>query len=211
MLPTLRLARATASSFLTEHSGPEETNPHPFLRSNEANMRGAIFIFVLGVVAGAIGLNYWKQHRAAERSSLAAATDTPRSESTGILDQARDKAIDAKDAVGEKMKDWHLSGDDIRNDLERTGQVVRTRARAAGETIATTATKARVIGVIKTKYTLDKSLSVRTIEVSYEQGKVTLRGTVPSEDLIGKAVALALDTDGVVEVNSLLTVPGAGT
>jgi osmotically-inducible protein OsmY len=60
--------------------------------------------------------------------------------------------------------------------------------------------------VVKAKYTLDKELSARTIEVSADNGLVTLRGTAPSEALIGKAVGLALDTDGVTQVKSLLTV-----
>jgi hyperosmotically inducible periplasmic protein len=172
-------------------------------------MRGAIIIFVLGVVAGAIGLNYLKQRNASERS-VAAATDTPPSESTSILGQARNAASDARDAVAQKLDDWNLTGEDIKRDLSQGTEVVRRRSKEAGETVATVASKARVVGTIKAKYALDRELKARTIEVDFDQGTVILHGTVPSESLIGKAVALALDTNGVVEVKSLLGVePGA--
>lgn len=169
-------------------------------------MRGAIVVFVLGVVAGAIGLNYLKYRNAAEREAVAHATDTPAPQSQSLIDQARSAASDAKVAIEDKLEDWNLTGDDIKRDLAQGTEVVRRRSREAGETIATVASKARVIGTIKTKYTLDRELKARTVEVDFDEGKVTLHGTVPNEALIGKAVALALDTNGVVEVKSLLTV-----
>ena len=169
-------------------------------------MRGAIIVFVLGVIAGAIGLNYLKQQRSTE-DRLNASTSPHVGESPTLVDHARDAAVTARDSVSDKLRDWNLSGSEIKDDLERTGRVVRTKARSAGETIATAAGKAKVIGTIKTKYALDKELSARSVEIDYDEGKVTLRGVVPSEALLGKAVALALDTEGVHEVQSLLTVP----
>ena len=41
------------------------------------------------------------------------------------------------------------------------------------------------------------------------EGTVTLTGTVGSAELIGRTVSLALDTEGVTEVVSLLTVSPA--
>jgi hypothetical protein len=174
-------------------------------------MRGGIVIFVLGVIAGAIGLSYFKQHRAAEARGLSASTSTTGTGETGVFEEMRDATISASDAAARKLDEWDLSANDIKDELKDTGKVVRTKARSAGEKIATTASKARVIGVIKTKFTLDKELSARAIDVDYDNGKVTLRGTVPNEASLGKAVGLALDTDGVTEVQSLLTVQGAAT
>lgn len=174
-------------------------------------MRGFI-IFLVGVLIGALALSYMKQRSAPAPRPVEAAPKPaekpapPPTGKTSIVDDARDAAISAKDAIAGKLEDWHLTGDDIKRDLSKTGEVVRTNAKSAGGTIATAASKARVITVIKTKYALDKELSARSIEVAYDNGKVTLQGTVASEALIGKAVALALDTDGVTEVKSLLTV-----
>ena len=193
-------------------------------RSHYLIMRGGIIIFVLGVVVGAVGLNYLQERRAAEARSVVTVESThPDSTTTtttttapvaakpSLLNQARDAAISAKDAIADKLDEWHLSGSDIKQDLEKTGEVVRTKARAAGNSIAAATSNSRIVAVVKAKYTLDKELHARDIEVSADAGKVLLRGTVASEALIGKAVALALDTDGVLEVKSLLTVQPPAT
>lgn len=184
-------------------------------------MKGGLIIFVLGVVVGAVGLNYVKEHRITEATSTTVettrheptqtTTTTTTSEKPSILNQARDAAVSAKDAISDKLADWHLSGSDIKQDLQKTGEVVRTKAQAAGSSIAAATSNSRIIAVVKAKYTLDKDLHARDIEVSCDAGNVTLRGTVASEALIGKAVALALDTDGVAQVKSLLTVQPAAT
>jgi len=59
---------------------------------------------------------------------------------------------------------------------------------------------------IKAKYAEDSTLSAWKISVSCDKGHVTLSGTVSSPDDIGKAVALALDADGVRDVTSTLQV-----
>lgn len=185
-------------------------------------MKGGLIIFVLGVVVGAVGLNYVREHRITETTSTTVETThndpTPSTTTTtttatkpSLLNQARDAAVSAKDAISDKLVDWHLSGSDIKQDLQKTGEVVRTKAQAAGSSIAAATSNSRIIAVVKAKYTLDKELHARDIEVSCEAGNVTLRGTVASEALIGKAVALALDTDGVLQVKSLLTVQPATT
>ena len=65
---------------------------------------------------------------------------------------------------------------------------------------------ARIVTAIKAKYAADPDLSVWKISVSCDQGRVSLSGTVSAEDDIGKAVALALDVDGVRDVTSTITV-----
>jgi len=167
-------------------------------------MRG-LLIFLLGIIAGAAGLYYYQTHNLGENTPRSAVRHVE-NETSSTADHARDSAASAKERLSDKLNDWHLSGSDIRDDLSRTGQVVRVKAREAGSAIAAATSNARVIAVIKAKYTLDKELSARSIEVSADKGLVTLRGTAPTEDLIGKAVGLALDTDGVTQVKSLLTV-----
>jgi osmotically-inducible protein OsmY len=59
---------------------------------------------------------------------------------------------------------------------------------------------------IKAKYAADPDLSVWSISVSCHEGHVTLSGTVPNPEGVGKAVALALQTDGVQDVTSTLEI-----
>jgi osmotically-inducible protein OsmY len=80
--------------------------------------------------------------------------------------------------------------------------VVRSKAAVAGEKI----TDARILTVIKAKYVLDRDLSAIDINVDCKDGDVVLNGTVASADLIGRAAVLALDTNGVRNVTSRLTV-----
>lgn len=172
-------------------------------------MRGLIIVILL-VVAGILGWNYYNKRRA-DDTAVAERARTEQSANRSFADQAHDTAVSAKDAISDKLDQWHLSGSDIKRDLEKTGEVVRTKAKEAGTSIANATSNARIVSSIKTKFALDKDLKARSIEVSCDAGHVTLAGNVATEALIGKAVAFALDTEGVVEVKSLLKVQPSST
>ena len=135
----------------------------------------AIFFFLLGAVAGAYAM-YVHEGRESE----------------------------AKDSVSARLRDWKLDPDDVRADLGKTGEVVRARARAAGEQI----NDLRIVATIKAKYVLDRELSATDIHVQSRNGQVALNGTVPAPELVGKATALALDTEGVSNVTARISVRG---
>ncbi len=115
---------------------------------------------------------------------------------------ARQSAAALKGSVGLKLQEWHLTPEEIKADLQKTGEVVRSNAVAAGGTL----NDARIVAQINARLVLDDELSARAIYVDCSGGKVTLRGTVHSETQLGRAVALALDTSGVANVTSKLTV-----
>jgi len=147
---------------------------------------------ILGIVIGAYGLRLYEQ-----RSSVPPVAANP-----SVADTTRDSAMGVGDAVADKLAAWHLAPDDIRADLARTGEVVRAKTQGAGAKIA----DARIVTVITAKFVLDHYLSARDLKAESHDGQVTLAGTVPSPDLIGRAVALALDTEGVQNVASRITV-----
>jgi osmotically-inducible protein OsmY len=122
------------------------------------------------------------------------------------VDKTKAAATDVKNAVSDRLTEWKLTPSDIKADLEKGGRIVRTKTAAAGEKIGGVADNARIVTVINAKLVGDSDLSALKINVDADQGTVTLKGTVSTPDLIGKAIALALDTDGVHEVDSLLTV-----
>jgi hypothetical protein len=117
--------------------------------------------------------------------------------------KTKEVAKDVKDLVATKLVEWHLTPEEIKAELERTGRVVRAKTEVIID-------NARVVAVIKTKLVGDPQLSARQITVVSEQGIVTISGTVPSAELIGRAITLALETEGVTQVVSLLTVSGSG-
>jgi len=140
----------------------------------------ALFFLALGIVIGGYAVSMHLQREAQD-----AGTPLPKQET-----------------LADKARAWRLSAEDIREDLKTKSEIVRQKAGNARETIA----NARVIAVIKAKYVLDRELSALEIGVSATDGSVTLTGKVASEELLGKAIALALDTDGVNDVTSQIAV-----
>jgi len=120
--------------------------------------------------------------------------------------KTKEVAIDAKDAVAAKLVDWKLTPADIKADLEKTGRVVRSKAAAVGAKSGEVFDNARVVTVINAKLVADGQLSALKINVDANDHIVTLRGNVGSVELIGRAITLALDTDGVTQVVSHLNV-----
>jgi osmotically-inducible protein OsmY len=112
----------------------------------------------------------------------------------------------AADAVEAKLVAWHLTGPDIENELTKTGKVVRRQMSDFGSAMADAAGDAKITAKIKTKLAIDKELPALAISVTTTDGRVTLAGNVSSTKQIGKAMMLALDTEGVREVSSTLKV-----
>jgi len=67
-------------------------------------------------------------------------------------------------------------------------------------------TDAKITTTIKAKLAADPEISAFDVSVSTTEGKVTLSGKVKSPEMIGKAVALALETGDVREVVSVLKI-----
>jgi osmotically-inducible protein OsmY len=122
------------------------------------------------------------------------------------VDNTKAAATDMKNAVSDKMVEWKLTPSDIKADLDKGARVVRTKTVAAGEKVASAADNARIVTVINGKLLADSELSVLKINVDADAGVVTLKGTAKNPDAIGKAILHALDTDGVTQVISLMTV-----
>ena len=73
-----------------------------------------------------------------------------------------------------------------------------------GEAVKDVAVDARITATIKARLLKEPQLSAWDISVSTTDGRVTLAGSVSSHDLIGRAILLAYETDGVREVVSTL-------
>lgn len=112
----------------------------------------------------------------------------------------------AADTTEAKFRAWHLMPDDIKDELTRTGVVIRRSASDWSNTIADSATDARITAAIKAKFVTDSELSAWGINVTTTDRRVTLTGNVPSHKHIAKAMAHALDTPGVRDVKSTLQV-----
>lgn len=123
-----------------------------------------------------------------------------------VADKTKEVATDVKNAVNDKLVAWKLTPSDIGRDLEKGGRIVREKTLTVGEKMGTMADNARIVTVINGKLVADSDLSAMKINVDADAGVVTLKGTAQSPAAVGKAIYLALDTDGVTQVVSLLTV-----
>ena len=101
---------------------------------------------------------------------------------------------------------------------QRTNAAMETTKDKAGEfkdtmveeskKVGETMDDARITTAIKGKYLLDKDLSALAISVSCTDGRVTLKGTAASDELVARAARLARETSGVIGVTSQLVVKG---
>jgi hypothetical protein len=165
-------------------------------------MKTAIIFLLLGGILGAVALNLYNQREHEESTTASQNVEKTQPTDRSLADKAGDTTTDVKDTINEKLTEWHLTPDDIKNDLAKTGQIVRTKTQAVGDKIA----DARIVTVIKAKYVMDRDLSAIDISVDSQNGEVALGGTVAAPGLIGKAIVLALDTDGVRGVTSKISV-----
>lgn len=147
-------------------------------------MKRLLFGFMLGVLVGAWG--YWTVQKTSTRRK-AGAPDSSLAHDAGRI--FRDVRVD-----------------DVRQEVERTGLVIRQKAAQIGTAIAESTADARITGAIKAKLLSEPGLSSMGIDVNTTAGVVTLAGSVGSHDEVARAMRIALDTEGVVKVISTLQV-----
>jgi hypothetical protein len=159
-----------------------------------------VIALVIGMFLGAAGTYTLIQKDAADAAALQAAQP----------EKAPPAGANDDDYFSRKLREWNLDTDGLRGELDRAGRIIRERGRELGTRVAEETSDVRIVAVIKAKYTLDDELSAWDISVDCKQGHVTLTGFVRSADQVGRAIVLALDTDGVADVDSSLRVKGDG-
>jgi hypothetical protein len=152
---------------------------------------------VLGIAVGGAAVWFYGNYR-----------DDPRVRSAG--EKVETAAKSARDAATNELRVLHLRPEDIKDELARSGQVVRRAATEAGHAIADATADARTTATIKAKLVASRDLSALNISVNTTAGVVTLSGAVASSEDISKAILLAMETDGVREVVSTLQVKPKG-
>lgn len=170
--------------------------------------RGSAFwMFIFGIAFGAVLGAVLTHKYLTEHAASAPIPSTPSQPST----RAPGTRDTIEDALARILRDWSLTPEDVRRQLDRAGRVIKREGGALGERLEDATLDARIVTVIKAKYTLDGTLSAWDIAVASTNGHVTLAGTVNEPDLVVRAVVIALDTSGVVDVVSTLRVKASAT
>src|SRR5687768_12759268 len=93
------------------------------------------------------------------------------------------ETVEAQDGVPDRPPAKEvLHTDQIKEELARSGRVIREKATKAGEAISDATANARITAAIKTKLLQDSGLSALKIDVDTNGGVVTLSGTVSSAE-----------------------------
>src|SRR6516165_1626879 len=124
-----------------------------------------LLALIVGVALGAAVVWYYGSNQGKAQVESAA-------------NQVASAAKSAGDAVQEKLKVLDLRPQDVKDELARTGQVVRRKAQEAGQAISDATADARITAAIKGKLVASRDLSALSISVNTTGGIVTLSGTV---------------------------------
>jgi osmotically-inducible protein OsmY len=154
-----------------------------------------LLALIIGIIVGAAVIWYYNTNRGNPDLRSAA-------------NRIENTAQSARDTLEEKLRSLHLGTNDIRDELARTGRIVREKARAAGQAIVDATADARITAAVKARLLASRDVSSLSISVSTSNGIVTVSGTVPKAEDIGKVMVIALETEGVRQVISTIQVQG---
>jgi osmotically-inducible protein OsmY len=127
-------------------------------------------------------------------------TDTTNRATADIAAATSGAAAGAAD-VTTRITEWRLAPAEIQADVDRSVTIVRTKDNVVGA--PTGATEDSVIEtMVKGKLQADPQVSTAMIDVEAKNGEVSLKGSAKDASQIGRAIALALDTQGVTKVSS---------
>jgi osmotically-inducible protein OsmY len=103
------------------------------------------------------------------------------------------------------MTEWRLSAAEIKSDLERGTPIERSKESTAGAPTGTTDDTV-LETMVKGKLQADSKVGKAMIEVDAQNGAVKLSGSASQAEEVARAMALALDTQGVSKVTSEIKV-----
>src|SRR5256885_2243079 len=95
-------------------------------------------------------------------------------------DQIESSTKSARDVVQEKLKMLDLRSNDIKDDLTRTNQVVRRKAREISHAISDNTADTHITNTIKNKLITNHNLSTINISINTTNDMVTLSNSISS-------------------------------
>ena len=171
-------------------------------------MKNLLISLLMGIILGGGGVWYFlERDRAPGLQGIDQRVETVR---RNIDETGASAAARAREILGAKLEALELDPVEIREEMIRTGQVVRRKAREFGQAVAEAAADARITTEIKAALLRDPELSAWDVSVTTTDGHVILSGDVTSAEQVGRAILLSYETPGVREVTSVLQVEETG-
>src|SRR5262245_51062210 len=127
-----------------------------------------LLALIIGIIIGAAALWFVQGNKInPQRSSRDETTTEPAKPTDNTAPDKQDK-----------LRTLNLRAEDIKDELARTGRVMRQKAHDAGQAISDATADARATATLKGKLVADHDLSALSISVNTTDGVVTLSGTV---------------------------------
>jgi len=121
---------------------------------------------------------------------------------TSTSDTSRSSTeIAASGDITTRITEWRLGDAELQADLDRGVTIVRTKDSVVGAPTGNTDDDV-IETMVKGKLQADADVAKAMIDVDAKNGEVTLKGSAESASQVGRAIALALDTQGVTKVSS---------
>lgn len=118
----------------------------------------------------------------------------------------------AASVVESRIKEWKLSGAEVQAEIDAGKPIERTKSAGVGEPTGKT-DDAALETLINNRLLADSDTVRVTARVKADHGEVTLGGVAATSELIGRTIAIVLDTQGVTKVTADLEIdpmqPGA--
>jgi hypothetical protein len=164
--------------------------------------------FIGGVIAGVIlGVGgYWLFDRVSQPSAFEEVRQRPLEATTNLLRGGGATNVPAGMRLTDRLEAMDLEPETIREEMAKTGKVVRGKPRGGEGAVVDKAADVVVVAAVKAKLLADAQMPAWDVTPQVTNGVVTLSGTVWSVDSIGRAMLIALETEGVNQVVSTLQV-----
>ncbi|PTX95486.1 BON domain-containing protein [Opitutus sp. ER46] len=144
-------------------------------------------------------------------NSTHAVTGNATASTHNAADDMRSAANSASGAIGDavsgiattaRIAEWNLKPSDIAADLAADREIIRTKDAGAGA--PTGKADADVLeNLVKGRLNADSAIAPLKLDVDANKtGEVKLSGKAKTPEDVGRAIALALDTEGVTKVTS---------
>jgi osmotically-inducible protein OsmY len=155
--------------------------------------------------------DYTATHADTTGNATARANNSLNTASDRMANDLHSAANSASNAIGSaatnvatsaRMAQWKLTSSDLQADLDNNREIVRTKDNAAGAPTGT-ADKSVIESMVKARLEADSDIAPLKLDVDADKhGAVKLSGKAHSAEEVGRAIALALDTEGVLKVTS---------
>jgi hypothetical protein len=104
--------------------------------------------------------------------------------------------------------EWKLTNDDIKDDVAAGRKIERSKA---GAPTGATVDKSDLKTAVEARIRADSSIANMPIDVDADRdGQINLSGKTNTVDQVGRAIAVALDTDGVAKVSAKISIDKQG-